>query len=96
MKRIFMTAAALALLTATAQAQATSTSRLFGIAMVYDRVCEKIPNWESMSKEIAPQLALDDMMTGIKQAKDVLGMMGQTKFCVTYKPAVDIANRSVQ
>ena len=96
MKRLMMTAAALALLTTAAQADTARTAKMLGISATYDKACEKIPNFEAMARAILAVLPADEVLTGLKQAQDMHNMMGRAQFCSTYKPVADAANAAVR
>ena len=99
MKRLMMTAAALALLTTAATAAqpdklfATSiTSKVLGLSFVYDKDCEKIPGFEKIATTVLGYLFDNDALFGLADAKATQARLG-AEFCSAYKPIVEKANQ---
>jgi hypothetical protein len=82
MKRLMMTAAALALLSATALADNVRTATMMSVAHFYDRDCAKIPGLEAMLKTMLAQLPADEVVAGLARGRDTYRTMS-SKFCET-------------
>jgi hypothetical protein len=88
MKRLMMTAAALALLITTAHADDVGTAKNMMIANLYDRDCEPVAGLERMVKQLLVVIPADAMHAGVDQALAYYRSMSREAFCVTAKPLV--------